>query len=51
MVPPSWPSKYMVTGNLQLPYAELDEPFVAYFDGSVGKSRIDYYGGIHDRVI
>jgi len=43
---PTWPSKYMVTGNLQLPYAELDEPFVAYFDGSVGKSRIDYYGDV-----
>lgn len=29
-----------------LPYAEIKEPFNAYFDLENNRSRIDYYGGV-----
>lgn len=41
--PPQWPDCYTVTGNLRLPYAELDEPFTAYYEANRNRSRIDYY--------
>ena len=43
--PPKWPNTYSVSGVLRLPYAEIVEPFQAWFDGQNGRSRIDYYGG------
>jgi len=42
---PQWPSRYSVQGTLNLPYAELSEPFTAWFDADLKSSRIDYYGG------
>lgn len=42
---PKWPDKYTVCGTLQLPYAEIKEPFCAYYDKKSNKSRIDYYPG------
>jgi len=36
--------KYQVSGTIQLPYAEINEPFVAYFDETKNKSRMDSYG-------
>ena len=39
-----WPSCYYVSGTLQLPYAEINEPFTAYFEAKKNRSRIDYYG-------
>lgn len=44
---PEWSPAFSVTGVLYIPYAELTEPFSAYFDMSVGSSRIDYYGGLY----
>ena len=44
---PEWPSRYYVDGILSLPYAELNEPFVGWYDAEAKKSRIDYYEGIH----
>ncbi|CAD5117923.1 DgyrCDS6668 [Dimorphilus gyrociliatus] len=42
--PPSWQEKsYAVNGYLQLPYAEIKEPFAAHYDAKNRKSRIDYY--------
>ena len=41
----SWADSYTLSGILKLPYAEINEPFYAYFDGKKGMSRIDYYGG------
>ena len=43
--PPTWPNAYTVSGTLKLPYAEIVEPFQAFFDGQNGRSRIDFYGG------
>nr|AZG05361.1 digestive cysteine proteinase 1 [Matsumurasca onukii] len=43
---PEWSPAFSVTGVLYIPYAELTEPFSAYFDMSVGSSRIDYYGDL-----
>lgn len=43
--PPKWPVAYTVTGVLYLPYAEIEEPFQAWFDSPNKRSRIDYYGG------
>ena len=43
--PPEWPGTYSVSGVLRLPYAEIVEPFQAWFDSVNGRSRIDYYGG------
>ncbi|ETE69319.1 Digestive cysteine proteinase 2, partial [Ophiophagus hannah] len=36
---------YHVTGILKLPYAEIEEPFEAWFNKTGGKSRIQYYDG------
>ncbi|CAH2097377.1 unnamed protein product [Euphydryas editha] len=44
--PPQWSSVYTVKGLLNIPYAELHEPFYAWFDSQNGKSRIDYYGAM-----
>ena len=43
--PPTWPKKYMICGILQLPYAEIKEPFCGYYDSEGNRSRIDYYPG------
>ena len=42
---PKWAEAYTVTGVLRLPYAEIVEPFQAWYDGPHKRSRIDYYGG------
>jgi len=43
--PPKWSDTYSLTGVLYLPYAEIEEPFQAWYDGPNKRSRIDYYGG------
>ncbi|XP_073986481.1 C1 family peptidase 26-29-p [Rhodnius prolixus] len=43
--PPVFSSEYSVRGVLTIPYAELTEPFFAWYDSHNGRSRIDYYGG------
>lgn len=30
---------------MYIPYAEIEEPFEAWFDKHTNRSRIDYYGG------
>ncbi|KAK2151582.1 hypothetical protein LSH36_358g01013 [Paralvinella palmiformis] len=40
---PKWESLYNITGILYLPYAEVKEPFTAWYDGSKNRSRVDYY--------
>lgn len=47
---PKWPQKVYAEGYLMLPYAELSEPFTAYYDGPGKRSRIDYYGGEYSRI-
>ncbi|ESP01269.1 hypothetical protein LOTGIDRAFT_111926, partial [Lottia gigantea] len=44
--PPSFPQSYAVSGVLQLPYAEIKEPFTALYDGPNKRGRIDYYNGM-----
>ncbi|KAK7484063.1 hypothetical protein BaRGS_00024675 [Batillaria attramentaria] len=44
--PPTFSKTYMVSGVLQLPYAEIVEPFLVYFDAPNSRSRIDYYNGL-----
>ncbi|CAF0898668.1 unnamed protein product [Rotaria sordida] len=39
------PLRYHVSGVIQLPYAEISEPFESWIDVELGYSRIDYYGG------
>ena len=39
------PARYHVSGVIQLPYAEISEPFESWVDVDLGFSRIDYYGG------
>lgn len=41
-----WSPMYTVKGTLFIPYAEIAEPFYAWYDGASGRSRIDYYGGM-----
>lgn len=43
--PPKWPERYYVEGILSLPYAELYEPFNAWYDGVSKRSRVDLYAG------
>lgn len=33
-----------MSGVLNIPYAEITEPFYAWYDEANGRSRIDYYG-------
>lgn len=42
---PAFNNAYTVKGTLYIPYAEIREPFYAWYDGTSGSSRIDYYGG------
>lgn len=42
---PTFSKTYIVKGTLYIPYAEIREPFYAWYDGTRGSSRIDYYGG------
>ncbi|CAG9131173.1 unnamed protein product [Plutella xylostella] len=44
--PPQWSPVYSVKGLLNIPYAEIHEPFYVWYDRQHGKSRIDYYGGM-----
>lgn len=44
--PPKWDSTYTTKGTLNIPYAEIAEPFYAWYDEPTGRSRIDYYGGM-----
>lgn len=37
--------RYSVSGIISLPYAEVDEPFRAWYDDEQFASRIDYYDG------
>jgi hypothetical protein len=38
--------RYSVSGVIQLPYAEISEPFRAWYDSDQFASRIDYYDGM-----
>jgi C1A family cysteine protease len=38
--------RYSVSGTLNLPYAEISEPFRVWFDIGQSASRIDYYDGM-----
>lgn len=38
--------RYSVSGVLQLPYAEINEPFRVWYDEELFASRIDYYDGM-----
>ncbi|XP_069660615.1 digestive cysteine proteinase 1-like [Haliaeetus albicilla] len=42
---PTFGDVYHVTGVISLPYAEIREPFEAWYNLTGGKSRIEYYGG------
>jgi len=44
--PPKWDPIHSVRGKLYIPYAEIEEPFEAWYDKNSGRSRIDYYGGM-----
>ncbi|XP_071483800.1 digestive cysteine proteinase 2-like [Diadema antillarum] len=43
---PVFKDHYHATGYVRLPYAELNEPFEVYFQGSNKRSRIDVYNGL-----
>ncbi len=43
---PEWSAKYSVDGVLDIPFAEISEPFEAFLDAAAGKSRVDFYGGM-----
>ena len=40
-----WPDAYTAEGHIYLPYADVAEPFTAYFSAKANKSRIDTYDG------
>ncbi|XP_067867859.1 digestive cysteine proteinase 2-like isoform X1 [Heterodontus francisci] len=42
---PTFPDIYHVSGILSLPYAEIEEPFEAWYNFSGNVSRIEYYHG------
>ena len=43
VAPLKWPSTYMTSGFIVLPYGDISEPFVAYVDSKKGMSRLDTY--------
>jgi hypothetical protein len=42
--------RYSVAGVLSLPYAEIAEPFRAWYDSDQSASRIDYYNGMVNTI-
>ncbi|GCB78230.1 hypothetical protein scyTo_0016801 [Scyliorhinus torazame] len=44
---PTFPNIYHISGILSLPYAEIEEPFEAWYNETGEVSRIDYYDGLH----
>lgn len=42
---------YRATGTVSLPYAEIKEPFEAWYSATLNMSRIDFYGGTVKNVI
>lgn len=44
---PIFASNYHVQGLVSLPYAELNEPFEAWYDHELSRSRTDYYGDLY----
>ena len=42
---PQWGIRYQVSGTLRLPYAQIEEPFFAWYDATKNRSRVDFYGG------
>ncbi|KAJ6663436.1 hypothetical protein lerEdw1_009515 [Lerista edwardsae] len=42
---PDFGDVYHIKGVLKLPYAEIEEPFEAWFNATEGNSRIQYYQG------
>lgn len=42
---PKWSSSHSVEGDIFIPFAEVHEPFSAWYDSDSGNSRIDYYQG------
>lgn len=42
--PPSY-TRYYAEGLLKLPYAELSEPFMVYYDFNNTRSKISFYNG------
>lgn len=38
--------RYSISGVIELPYAEISEPFRAWYDSDQFASRIDYYDGM-----
>lgn len=42
---PVWGIRYQVVGTLQLPYAQIEEPFTSWYDATKNRSRVDFYGG------
>ncbi|KAI2805444.1 hypothetical protein BLOT_004441 [Blomia tropicalis] len=47
---PTFADQYIATGRILLPYAEINEPFKAYYDKKSNKSRVDYYGDLEQTV-
>ena len=45
----SWPSSYITTGIVTLPYAEITEPFTMYMDGDSNLGRMETYDGKYNR--
>lgn len=43
---PKWSSSYSVEGDIFVPFAEVHEPFSAWYDSESSNSRIDYYNGM-----
>jgi len=43
---PVFADTYQVEGVIALPYAEIREPFIGYYDSRNGRSRVDYYGDL-----
>ncbi|GFN76052.1 counting factor associated protein d [Plakobranchus ocellatus] len=48
--PPQYTKSYRATGSIRLPYAEIVEPFTAYYDNVNNRSRIDYYNGVQKTI-
>lgn len=42
--------RYSISGTIYLPYAEIEEPFRAWYDVDQSASRIDYYDGMETTI-
>jgi len=46
--PPKWPAQYTIAGTFSIPYGNINEPVLTYWDATNDRQVISYYNGMDD---